>query len=130
MRVPLKVSLPSRPALDYEPEHITISDRLCTTVHGSQLCPSVRVVCVPRPNQPDPQLHVFGMHVRRLREAQGLTLEELAERSGMSFRGVLYIEHGQRNPSLTTLLNLARGLKVSPSTLLAVFDASKAVDSE
>lgn len=48
----------------------------------------------------------------------------------MSFRGVLYIEHGQRNPSLTTLLNLARGLKVSPSTLLAVFDASKAVDSE
>ncbi|QUW83948.1 helix-turn-helix transcriptional regulator [Streptomyces mirabilis] len=70
------------------------------------------------------------MHVRRLREAQGLTLEELAERSGMSFRGVLYIEHGQRNPSLTTLLNLARGLKVSPSTLLAVFDASKAVDSE
>ncbi|KMS86704.1 C.AhdI domain protein [Streptomyces regensis] len=70
------------------------------------------------------------MHVRRLREAQELTLEELAERSGMSFRGLLYIEHGQRNPSLTTLLNLARGLKVSPSTLLDVFDASKAVDSE
>lgn len=40
----------------------------------------------------------------------------------MSFRGVVYIEHGQRNPSLTTLLNLARGLQAEPSVLLAVFD--------
>ncbi|MFJ8097548.1 helix-turn-helix domain-containing protein [Streptomyces griseofuscus] len=62
------------------------------------------------------------MHLRRLREAQGLTLEELAERSGMSFRGVVYIEHGNRNPSLTTLLNLARGLQIPPSALLAIFD--------
>ncbi|WP_461112976.1 helix-turn-helix domain-containing protein [Streptomyces chlorus] len=63
------------------------------------------------------------MHLRRLREAQGLTLEELAERSGMSFRGVVYIEHGNRNPSLTTLLNLARGLQIPPSALLEIFDA-------
>ncbi|MGX1513825.1 transcriptional regulator with XRE-family HTH domain [Streptomyces collinus] len=35
---------------------------------------------------------------------------------------MVYIEHGQRNPSLTTLLNLARGLQAEPSVLLAVFD--------
>ncbi|KUM75880.1 hypothetical protein AQI84_19435 [Streptomyces griseorubiginosus] len=63
------------------------------------------------------------MHVRRLREARGLTLEELADRSGMSFRGVVYIEHGRRNPSLTSLIKLARGLQTEPSTLLAVFDS-------
>ncbi|MEH0446680.1 helix-turn-helix transcriptional regulator [Streptomyces sp. B21-102] len=63
------------------------------------------------------------MHLRRLREARGLTLEELATRSEMSFRGVVYIEHGRRNPSLTTLLNLARGLQAEPSALLAVFDS-------
>ncbi|MEU6392213.1 helix-turn-helix transcriptional regulator [Streptomyces sp. NPDC046939] len=85
--------------------------------------PSVRVVGVPRLHHPDPQLHAFGMHVRRLREARMLSLETLAERSGMRFRGVVYIEHGQRNPSLTTLLNLARGLKVQPSALLEIFDA-------
>ncbi|MFF2213090.1 helix-turn-helix domain-containing protein [Streptomyces antibioticus] len=63
------------------------------------------------------------MHLRRIREDRGLTLEELAAHSGLSFRGVVYIEHGQRNPSLTTLINLARGLHVQPSRLLAVFDA-------
>ncbi|KAF5999758.1 helix-turn-helix domain-containing protein [Streptomyces sp. WAC00263] len=77
---------------------------------------------VPHLDPPDPQLHTFGMHVRRLREDRGLTLEELASRSGMSFRGVVYIEHGRRNPSLTTLIKLARGLQTEPSTLLAVFD--------
>ncbi|WP_344410634.1 helix-turn-helix transcriptional regulator [Streptomyces viridochromogenes] len=65
------------------------------------------------------------MHLRRLREGQGLTLEELADRSGMSFRGLVYIEHGRRNPSLTTLLNLARGLHVSPSSLMSIFDGSQ-----
>ncbi|MFG2906147.1 helix-turn-helix domain-containing protein [Kitasatospora sp. NPDC048286] len=63
------------------------------------------------------------MHVRRLREARGLSLEELAARSGLSFRGVAYIEHGRRNPSLTTLLSLARGLQADPSSLLVIFDA-------
>ncbi|MFK0190577.1 helix-turn-helix domain-containing protein [Kitasatospora sp. NPDC090308] len=62
------------------------------------------------------------MHLRRLREARGLTLEELAARSGLSFRGVAYIEHGRRNPSLATLLCLAKGLQTKPSSLLVIFD--------
>lgn len=78
---------------------------------------------MPASDHPDPTLHAFGMHLRQLREAQGLTLEELAEVSGMSFRGIVYIEHGRRNPSLTTILALARGLKVAPSSLVRVFDA-------
>ncbi|MER6368675.1 helix-turn-helix transcriptional regulator [Streptomyces mirabilis] len=64
------------------------------------------------------------MHLRRLREDRGLTLEDLASRSGLSFRGIVYIEHGRRNPSLITLLNLARGLQAEPSSLLIVFDKS------
>ncbi|MET7550310.1 helix-turn-helix transcriptional regulator [Streptomyces sp. NPDC005500] len=84
---------------------------------------TVRVDAVSTPDHPDPTLHAFGMHLRQLREAQGLTLEELAGRSGMSFRGVVYIEHGRRNPSLITILSLARGLGIDPSLLLSVFDA-------
>ncbi|MFI0114214.1 helix-turn-helix domain-containing protein [Streptomyces globisporus] len=64
------------------------------------------------------------MHFRRLREDRGLTLEELASRSGLSFRGVVYIEHGRLNPSLITLLNLARGLQAESSSLLIVFNKS------
>ncbi|MFF4805875.1 helix-turn-helix domain-containing protein [Streptomyces sp. NPDC001351] len=62
------------------------------------------------------------MHLRRIREDRGMTLEELAAHSGLSFRGVVYIEHGQRNP---TLINLAGGLHVQPSRLLAVFDVEQ-----
>lgn len=61
------------------------------------------------------------MHLRRLREAKGLSIEELAHRSGMSFRGVVYIEHGRRNPSLLTLLQIAAGLNVNPARLLDCF---------
>ena len=55
-----------------------------------------------------------------------MTLEELAAGSGLSFRGVAYIEHGRRNPSLTTLLNLARGLNIAPAGLMAAFDGPPA----
>ncbi|WP_281288246.1 helix-turn-helix domain-containing protein [Streptomyces cyaneus] len=75
-------------------------------------------------------LHAFGLHLRRMREDRGMSLEELADHSGLSFRGVVYIEHGQRNPSLTTLLNLAHGLHVQPSRLLAVFDVEQGTLSE
>ena len=71
-------------------------------------------------------LLAFGMHVRRLREARGMSAEDLAARSGMSFRGVIYIEHGRRNPSLTSVLNLARGLEAAPSALMSIFDATSA----
>lgn len=57
-----------------------------------------------------------------MREARGLSIEELADRSGLSWRGVVYIEHGQRNASLTTILDLARGLAVAPAELLTVFE--------
>ncbi|WP_259471462.1 helix-turn-helix domain-containing protein [Streptomyces shenzhenensis] len=57
------------------------------------------------------------MQIRRLREEQGFSLEELAERSGISFRGLIYIEHGQRNPSVLTLLCISSGLNVLPATL-------------
>jgi transcriptional regulator with XRE-family HTH domain len=78
---------------------------------------------VPESNPPDPQLLAFGMHVRRLREARKLSLEELAARSGMSFRGLVYIEHGRRNPSLLSLLRIASGLKITPDQLLSCFSS-------
>ncbi|MFE7329398.1 helix-turn-helix domain-containing protein [Streptomyces sp. NPDC057565] len=70
----------------------------------------------------DDALQRFGTHVRRLREERELSLEVLAERSGLSFRGLIYIEHGRRNPSLLTVLKLASGLSIKASRLLEEFD--------
>ena len=60
----------------------------------------------------------FGQEVRRHREAAGLTLEALAERSGLTPNYIGGIETGKRDPSLSTVLSLARGLSVSPAELL------------
>ncbi|WP_413813154.1 helix-turn-helix domain-containing protein [Streptomyces sp. OE57] len=58
------------------------------------------------------------MQICRLREEREYSLEELAERSGLSFRGLIYIEHGQRSPSVLTLLDIAAGLDVEPGELV------------
>ncbi|MFF2469811.1 helix-turn-helix domain-containing protein, partial [Streptomyces mirabilis] len=40
------------------------------------------------------------------------------ERSGLSFRGLIYIEHGRRNPGVLTILDIAKGLEVQPGDIL------------
>jgi transcriptional regulator with XRE-family HTH domain len=60
----------------------------------------------------------FGRTIRRRREAVGLTLEQLAERSGLSPNYVGTVENGRRDPSLSTVVALAKGLRVPPGELL------------
>jgi len=60
----------------------------------------------------------FGREVRRRRLALGLTLERLAERSSLTPNYIGTVEHGQRDPSLSTILALASGLGVLPGELL------------
>ncbi|MEV6959572.1 helix-turn-helix transcriptional regulator [Streptomyces sp. NPDC051207] len=69
------------------------------------------------------------MQIRRLREERGYSLEELAERSGLSFRGLIYIEHGQRGPSVLTLLDIAAGLDVEPGELVNHIPREESGDS-
>ncbi len=61
----------------------------------------------------------FGREIKRRREALGWTLEELAERAKLSPNYIGTIENGRRDPSLSTVLALAKGLKVAPGELLA-----------
>jgi transcriptional regulator with XRE-family HTH domain len=59
--------------------------------------------------------------VRRLREEQGLTQEQLAERSGVSATYIGFIERGDNVPTLTVVLDVAAGLGISASELLREF---------
>jgi predicted ATPase/DNA-binding XRE family transcriptional regulator len=52
----------------------------------------------------------FGTLLRRLREAAGLTQEELAERAQLTDRGIRYLERGLRRPNRDTVQRLARAL--------------------
>jgi len=64
-------------------------------------------------------LKKFGKRVGELREAAGLTQDELAAKSGIAYPTITSIEHGQRFTSLGGLKQLAKALKVHPSELLS-----------
>lgn len=60
----------------------------------------------------------FGREVRRRRKVLGLTLEQLAERSGLTPNYIGTVENDRRDPSLSTVIALARGLGVPTAELI------------
>ena len=62
----------------------------------------------------------IGAHVRQHRTAHGWTLDELADRSGVSRRMLITIEHGEGNPSIATLLRISDALGVGLPVLVDV----------
>jgi transcriptional regulator with XRE-family HTH domain len=66
----------------------------------------------------------FGMHLRRLREAAGLTQEELAQKAGLTARGISDLERGARNrPYPHTVRSLAAALELPEDERAALFAA-------
>lgn len=65
-------------------------------------------------------LRRFATNLVRLRRERGLSQEELAHRAGIDRTFVSGCERLVRNPTLTTLEKIARGLEVDPLELLAV----------
>src|SRR3954471_25036531 len=62
----------------------------------------------------------IGERVRAHRTSHGWTLDELADRSGVSRRMVINIEHGEGNPSIATLLRISDALGVGLPVLVDV----------
>jgi transcriptional regulator with XRE-family HTH domain len=63
---------------------------------------------------------VIGSRVRDRRVERGWTLDQLAERSGVSRRMVINVEQGASNPSIATLLRLSDALGVGLPALVDV----------
>ena len=60
----------------------------------------------------------FGKRVKRRRQEQELTQEQLAERADMDCGYLSSIERGTRNLSFEMILSIAWALKVSPKELM------------
>jgi len=61
---------------------------------------------------------LVGCNVRALRQARGMTQEQLAEESGFSQQYISDLERGRRNPTIVSLYELAQALKSTPVELL------------
>lgn len=60
----------------------------------------------------------IGQRIRRLRKAQGLTQQALAERAEQEPSNISHIERGATKLSLPTLVNIANALGVTADELL------------
>ena len=56
--------------------------------------------------------------LRRLREAQGLSLRALADKVGMSYVALYHLEAGDADPRLSTLRALAKTLGVTVAEII------------
>ncbi len=64
----------------------------------------------------------FAANVERLREARGLTQEQLGWSAGLHQTAVARIETGDRSPTLNTIFKLAAGLEVPAAELFTGID--------
>lgn len=65
-----------------------------------------------------PVLLEFAKKVRLLRYELGLTQEQLAERANFHVNYIGGIERGERNPSVESVVALAKALEISPKELM------------
>jgi transcriptional regulator with XRE-family HTH domain len=60
----------------------------------------------------------FGQVLRELRQGRGISQEDLALSADVDRTFVSQMERGIRQPTITTLVKLARALDCQPSTLV------------
>lgn len=63
-------------------------------------------------------LTIFGLNVRRRRESCALTQESLAEKAGLDPTYISGIERGVRNPSVLSIVRVAKALGEPASRLM------------
>lgn len=79
-------------------------------------------------NGADPAASV-GPRIRALREAMGLSLRDLAERSGVSAPMLSQVERGETSPTLVIASKIAAGLELTLSQLLRLDEGQHVVIS-
>ncbi|MEK6345929.1 MAG: XRE family transcriptional regulator [Burkholderia sp.] len=71
----------------------------------------------------DELAQVFGATVRKLRDAAGMTLEQLSRQSGVSRAMLSKVERGEKSPTIGIATRIAHALNTSLSELVGGSDA-------
>ena len=62
----------------------------------------------------------IGLRIRKLRKAQGLTQEQLAEKAEISYKYLGQIERGEINPGIINLFKIASGLALPIKEIVSI----------
>jgi transcriptional regulator with XRE-family HTH domain len=81
----------------------------------------------PPTAEPTDLAPIVGNNLRRLRTRRGLSLEKLAQQSGVSRAMLGQIELGQSVPTITVLWKIARALEVTFSALISERETESSV---
>ncbi len=79
-------------------------------------------------DDPDSILNALPLRLKEARKSQGLSLDAIANLSGVSRSMVSQIERGESSPTISTLWNLTRALNVDFAGLLDAQDAVDKID--
>lgn len=63
---------------------------------------------------------VIAVNLKKIREERKLSLDKVAELTGVSKSMIGQIERGESNPTITTVWKLANGLKISFSSFMSI----------
>jgi transcriptional regulator with XRE-family HTH domain len=66
--------------------------------------------------------NAFGQVIRELRKAKKYSQEKLAEESNLDRTFISHLERGTKQPSLITIFQLAKALKINPSALIILVE--------
>ena len=69
----------------------------------------------------------FGRRLRQIREEQGLTQKQFAERIGSTERGVRRYEAGEREPAFRVIISILDNVNVDANYLLGRTDSPNGV---
>lgn len=63
--------------------------------------------------------------LKQIREAEGMTREELAYKSGVGYHMISAIENGKRNPSLKNAEKIAEALDITVDSLILILKGNQ-----
>lgn len=83
---------------------------ICTSVVATMMESSMKLR--------DLDYYKIGQRIRKYRKSQGMTQDDLAERSGLSAAHLSHIENGSTRISLAALMNITEALGITPDDVL------------
>lgn len=65
---------------------------------------------------------IFGNLIKDIRKDKSISQEQLAEKTGLDRTFISLIETGKRNPTLTSICKLSKGLNITTSELFKLYE--------